>query len=68
MVGAGTTAIAAGATANVSVRSRALLTMPEPLATNRLGLLNFEIYSMNADGTNQMRLTTNSALDFNPDR
>ena len=33
-------------------------------ATNRDG--NFEIYSMNADGTSQMRITNNLAFDSNP--
>jgi TolB protein len=36
-------------------------------STNRDGVLNFEIYVMNADGSGQTRLTTNTAADVSPD-
>jgi hypothetical protein len=36
-------------------------------ATNRHGTLNFELYTIDADGTNPTRLTNNPALDLLPD-
>ena len=35
-------------------------------SSNRTGLLNFQVYSMNADGTGQTRLTSNRAADASP--
>ena len=37
-------------------------------ASNRDGTYNYEIYSMNPDGTGQTRLTNNSAIDYSPSR
>ena len=39
---------------------------PDKIAFDSTRDGNLEIYSMNADGTNQTRLTSNSALDFKP--
>jgi hypothetical protein len=36
-------------------------------ASNRHGALNLEIYVMNANGSGQTRLTTNTAADVSPD-
>jgi TolB protein len=36
-------------------------------ATNRNGLLNFDIYVMNVDGSSQTRLTSHAAVDFAPE-
>lgn len=36
--------------------------------SNRTFITNFEIFSMNADGTNQLQLTNNSAADTKPAR
>jgi Tol biopolymer transport system component len=39
---------------------------PRLVASNRNGLLNFEVYVMNADGGAQTRLTINGAVDGEP--
>ena len=48
-----------------------VLEAPSPLAgkivyNSRPDGINLEIYSMNADGSNQLRLTTNAAADYDP--
>ena len=37
-------------------------------SSNRTFIANFEIFSMNSDGTNQLALTTNAAADTKPAR
>ena len=37
-------------------------------SSNRTFISNFEIFSMNADGTNQLQLTTSPAADTKPAR
>ncbi|MCM3871297.1 MAG: carboxypeptidase regulatory-like domain-containing protein, partial [Pyrinomonadaceae bacterium] len=59
---------AAGTTATCSftVTVNGSPTLPDKIAFDTTRDGNLEIYSMNADGTNQTRLTVNSALDFKP--